>query len=86
MQQIVHMFYALVFLLLGSSGGPLNHSEKALEFKAFQRRMWAGEVNLVDKDKKIAYGRMHWERLVENMGQTRFGEALRIVAERHPRP
>ncbi len=83
MQQVVHMFYAMVFLLLGSSGEAADQSEKAPEFKAFHRRMWAGEVNLADKDTKIAYGRVHWERLVQNMRQARFEEALRIVSDRH---
>lgn len=44
MRQVVHMFYSMVFLLLGSSGEPVNQSEKAPEFNAFYRRMWAGEV------------------------------------------
>ncbi len=84
MQQIVHMFYAMAFLFLGSSGGPLNQSEKTPEFNVFNRRLWAGEVNLVDKETKIIYGRVHWERLVQNMRGTRFSEALRIVADRQP--
>lgn len=83
MQQIVHMFYAMVFLLMGSSCEPLDQSEKAPEFKAFHRRFWAGEVNLTDKDTKIVYGRVHWERLVENMRQARFNEAVRIVSDRY---
>ena len=83
MRQVTHMFYAMVFLLLGSSGEPLNQSEKTPEFKAFQRRMWAGEVNLAGKDAKILYGRVHWERLLRNMRQARFSEALRIVSGRH---
>jgi hypothetical protein len=86
MQQIVHMFYAMAFLLLGSSGQPVDWSEKAPEFNAFHRRMWAGKVNLGDKGTKIAYGRVHWERLLRNMRQTRLGEALKIVSDRHVAP
>ncbi len=86
MQQIVHMFYAMVFLFVGASGSErMDQSEKAPEFKDFHRRMWAGEVNLVDKETKIVYGRIHWERLVQNMRQARFNEALRIVSDRHGR-
>jgi hypothetical protein len=51
------------------------------EFQDFQRRMWAGEVNLADKDTKIVYGRVHWERLKQNTRQARFDEALRIVSD-----
>jgi hypothetical protein len=83
MQKIVHMFYTMVFLMFGSSGQPVDQSEKAPELQAFNRRFWAGEVNLVDKETKLVYGRVHWERLVQNVRQTRFNEALRIVADRH---
>ena len=83
MQQIVHMFYAMAFLWLGSAGQPVNLSGQAPEFEAFHRRMWAGEVNLADDDTKMIYGRIHWERLVRNRGQARFQEAVRIVSDRH---
>ena len=57
MQQVVHIFYAMAFLLLGSSGKPLNQSENAPEFRDLNRRIWAGEVNLADNHMKIIYGR-----------------------------
>ncbi len=83
MQQLVHIFYAVGFLLLGHSG-PLNLKEEAPEFTAFNRRFWAGEVNLVDKEMKTAFGRAHWEQLSKNMRYPeRFTEALRIVAAGH---
>jgi hypothetical protein len=80
MQQMVHMFCGMVFLMLGSAGGQVDWSEKAPEFRAFQRRWWAGEVNVADQATKIAYGRVHWERLRENMRGGRFEEALKIVS------
>jgi hypothetical protein len=76
MQQIVHMFYASVFLLISQ---PLDQSEPAHKFTAFQRRFWTGEINLTEKATKNVYGRIHWERLVHNMRQPRLKEALRIV-------
>lgn len=81
MRQIVHMFYATVFLLLGSSGKSVSQSEKLPSFRDFHRRIWAGEINLADSDQKIIYGRVHWKQLLEHMRQTRFDEALRIVSE-----
>ncbi len=54
------MFYSMVFLLLGSSGEPVNLSEKAPEFKDFHQHIWAGEVNLADNAMKTAYARVHW--------------------------
>jgi hypothetical protein len=80
------MFYAMVFLLLGSSGKPIDWSETVPEFRDTHRRIWAGEVNLADNQMKIAYGRVHLERLLQNVRQARFNEALSIVADRHAIP
>jgi len=85
MQQVVHMFYAMVFLSLGSSGEPVKQDEKPPEFKVFHRRLWAGEVNLVENQMKTLYGRVHWEQLLQNMQPGQFNEALRIVSDRPPR-
>ena len=83
MRQVVHMFYAAVFLLLGSAGKPIGRSENLPSFREFHRRIWAGEVNLADNDLKILYGMVHWEQLLQNMRRTRFDEALGIVSERN---
>jgi hypothetical protein len=80
MQQVAHMFYATAFLLMSSAGQPIDWSEPVPEFHDFHRRFWAGEVNLQDKNTKMIYGRVHWERLWANMRQARYKEALRIVA------
>jgi aminoglycoside phosphotransferase (APT) family kinase protein len=82
MRQVVHIFYAMAFLLLGSSGAPVNLSENAPGFIDFHQRIWAGEVNLADKQMKTVYGRVHWEQLRQNTRQARFNEALRIVSNR----
>jgi hypothetical protein len=79
----LHMFYATVFLLLGSAGEPIHLSERLPSFRDFHRRVWTGEVNLVDNDLRIIYGMVHWEQLLQNMRQARFEEALRIVTDRH---
>jgi aminoglycoside phosphotransferase (APT) family kinase protein len=83
MRQVMHLLYAAFFLLLGSSGKPVNHSEKLPPFRDFHQRIWAGEVNLVDNDMKTVYGRVHWEQLLQNVRQAQFEEALRIVSGRH---
>jgi hypothetical protein len=54
-------------------------------FTDFHRRIWAGEVNLADNDTKVIYGRVHWERLLQNMQTPRFEEALKIVSDQHVR-
>ena len=86
MKQVAHMFYAMAFLFLGSSGKPIDWSGTVPEFRDYHRRMWAGEVDLADKDVKIVYGRVHWEQLLQNTQQARFNEALRIVSGRHACP
>jgi aminoglycoside phosphotransferase (APT) family kinase protein len=83
MRQVVHMFYAAVFLLLGSAGKPISRAENLPSFGDFHRRIWAGEVSLADNDLKILYGMVHWEQLVQNMRRTRFDEALGTVSERN---
>ena len=83
MRQVVHMFAAAVFLLLGSAGKPISQTENLVSFKDFHRRIWGGEVNLADNDLKILYGMVHWEQLLQNMRRTRFDEALGIVSERN---
>jgi len=81
MRQTLHMMYASLFLLLGSAGKPVDQSEPLSLFEEFHRRLWRREVDLADSAAKIVYGRIHWRRLLENMRQSRFEEALRIVGE-----
>lgn len=83
MQQVAHIFYAMAFLLLGSSGRQLNLSKNGLDFREFHRRIWAGEVNLKDNEMKIAYGTVHWNQLLQTTRQARLNEAMRIVSDRH---
>jgi thiamine kinase-like enzyme len=83
MRQVLHMFYAAVFLLLGSPGKPVNQSDKLPSFRDFHRRIWAGEISLADNEMKSVYGRVHWQQLLQNMRAARFDEALRIVSDRH---
>jgi len=86
MRQVAHIFYAVAFLFLGSSGRRLDLAVPAPDFQDFHRRMWSGEVNLSDMDTKVAYGRVHWEQLLRNMRQPRFNEAVKIVSERYACP
>ena len=83
MQQLAHLFYTLAFLFLGSLGKPIDWSGTVPEFSDYHRRMWAGEIDLADNDVKIVYGRVHWERLLQNVRQARYNKALRIVSDRH---
>jgi thiamine kinase-like enzyme len=83
MRQVLHMFSATVFLLLGSAGKSISQTENLPPFRDFHRRIWASEVNLADNDMKIAYARIHWEQLLQNVRGRRFDDALGIVSERN---
>ena len=83
MRQVLHMLAATVYLILGSAGKPVDRTEKLPSFRDFHERVWAGESSPAGNDVKIAYGRVHWQQLLENMRKPRFGEALKIVSERH---
>jgi hypothetical protein len=82
LQQISHLFYTMAFLMIGSAGKPIDWNGTVPGFADYHRRIWAGEVDLSDPGVKIAYGKVHWERLLRNVRQPRYKEALRIVSER----
>ena len=85
MKQVAHMFYAMAFLMLGSSGRPIDWSERVPAYSDFQWRFWTREISLADDHAKTVYGRLHWEQLSQNIRQARFDEALRIVSDRNAR-
>ena len=81
MQQIVHLFYTMGYMLIGSmGGGVVDGTGEAPEFAAFHRQLWAQEIDLRDPGNKILYGRVHWRRFLENMQRGRLEEALRVVS------
>ena len=81
-RQLAHMFYAMAFLTLGSPGEPQIDASVPVvpAYRDFQRRFWAREVGLPDNRARTVYGMVHGEQLSQNMRQTRFDEALRIVS------
>ena len=83
MRQMQHMFYAAVFLLLGSAGKPIPGVENTPSSREFHERVWAGEIDLADNDLKVIYGMVHWKQLLEDVRKPRFDEALRLVSERN---
>jgi hypothetical protein len=82
MRQVVHMLSSTVFLLLGAAGKPLPSTDEVPAFGDFHQRIWTGELDLAADDRKIAYGLVHWEQLLQNTRHSRFDEALQIVSER----
>jgi len=82
MQQVAHIFYTLAFLILQSGGQPIDWNEPAPDYDEFQRRFWTGDIKLDETPAKIAFGRVHWERLRRNVQSPRYQESLRIVSGR----
>jgi hypothetical protein len=56
MRQLAHIFYAMVFLMQGSS-------ETTVDLIDYQRRFWMRDVGLADSHAKTAFGMFHWEQL-----------------------
>jgi thiamine kinase-like enzyme len=83
MQQLVHLFYAMAYLLIGSPAATIDGSQSAPEFSDFHRRIWTGEVDMQDKQMRAVYGRVHWDRLLRNVRQARFREMMGVVAGQH---
>ncbi len=83
MRQLAHLFYTMGFLFMGGSGRPIDWSESVPEYWDYQRRIWAREIDLSDKDVKIVYGRVQWERLRFNVRQPRYSESRKIISDRH---
>jgi hypothetical protein len=86
MQQLAHLFYTMAFLFQVPPGKPIDWSAAVPEFRDFHRRMWAGEIDLTDKDVKIVYARVHWDRLRHNASRARYKEALKMVSDRPATP
>jgi len=80
MSQIVHMFYAVVFMLLGSKGKSIESNAKAPDFRDFHDCIWAGGVSLANDERKLEYAKVHMNQVLQNLRAVRFQEALRIVS------
>ncbi|MGB9070713.1 MAG: phosphotransferase [Candidatus Acidiferrales bacterium] len=83
MRQVVHMGYAAVFLLIGSSGKPIAPGGPPPGFRGFHDQILAGNRNLVSAEAKIDYARIHMQQALVEMRAKQFEEALRVVSG-HP--
>jgi thiamine kinase-like enzyme len=84
MRQVVHMFYAMVFMLLvKASGKPIDTGAKARDFRMFHDAVRAGEASLATDETKLEYARVHMSQLLQNLRTKQFEDALRIIPDRH---
>jgi len=83
MRQLLHHFYTVVFLLIGSSGQPIERKPEAPAFREFHEDIWAGRLDLASNEMKLQYGIVHMNQALRNMHGARLRDALQIVAGRH---
>jgi aminoglycoside phosphotransferase (APT) family kinase protein len=83
MRQLLHTFYAVVFMLFCRVEKPIDSNEKAPDFRDFHGRIWTGEVSLATDEVKLRYARVHMNQALQHMRTVRFLDALRIVSARH---
>jgi hypothetical protein len=79
MRQVTHVFYAVVFLLIGSAGKPIEANAEMPDFRDFHDAIWAGDVSLAGNESKLSYGRIHLRRALENMRTAWFREAVKLT-------
>jgi len=80
MGQLLHVFYPAFVMLFGAKGKSIDSIATAPDFRDFHDRIWAGEIDLADDNRKVEYAKVHMNRLLQNRRTARFQEALRIVS------
>jgi thiamine kinase-like enzyme len=80
MRQILHVAYAVVFMLLGSGGKAIELNSTVPAFRNFHNRIWEGEGSLVTAEAKLQYGEVHLNQVLQNMRTQRFENAVEQVA------
>ena len=80
MRQLLHHFYTAVFLLIGSSGKPIERKVEVPAFREFHDDMWADRVDLAGNEMKLQYGFVHMNEALQNTRGALLQDALQIVA------
>jgi len=82
MQQLAHLFYTTLLAIPTAAAATIDWSQRLPEFEEYQRRMWVGEVSLDGPEGKSIFARVQWNRLLHNVQQPRYKDALNVVAAR----
>ena len=83
MRQIMHMAYATVFMLLGTTAGARTDLEPASpDFDEFHDRLIERGIDMMTPEARLQYGRLHFERLRNTLFSPRFDLALEDVTAR----
>ena len=71
MQQVAQIFYGMVFLLLGSSGKPIDWSETGSRIQGLSSTHLGGRDQPGGQPHENVCGRVHWEQFLQNTQQAR---------------
>ncbi|MFC0515733.1 phosphotransferase [Mucilaginibacter angelicae] len=81
MRQVLHLFYFIVFMLVGKAAGKsIDFENPKPGFREFHDKIWAGRISLADMDARLLYALVHMEQLRNNMHLQRLEDSLSIVA------
>jgi hypothetical protein len=85
MRQILHLFYAALFMSLVARTGMTIDPEMttALDFKTFHQHLIADEIDTLKPDAQVQYAKLHLNEALKNMRTQRFADALALVGNFH---
>jgi thiamine kinase-like enzyme len=82
MRQILHLFYFVVFTIVGKTPDKAIDPEMPVpSFREFHDLIWTGKLSLANMDNRLQYAQVHREQLQHNLSLKRLDEALRIVED-----
>lgn len=80
MQQMLHVYYFTMFMLVGSKGVPVDvDAIDKHDFRDFHERIWHGEINLLHNASKLQYAWVHMQQFLDNSKLQRMENALAVV-------
>jgi len=85
MRQILHLFYFVVFTIVGKTADKtINPDMPVPGFREFHDLIWTGKLSLANMDNRLQYAQVHREQLQHNLGLKRLDDSLRIVTNYKP--
>lgn len=80
MRQILHLFYFVVFTIVGkTSDKSIDPDMPVPAFREFHDLIWTGKLSLADMGNRLQYAQVHRKQLQHNLGLKRLDESLQIV-------
>ncbi len=81
MRQLLHLFYFIVFMLVGKTQDRIiDFNMPKPGFREFHDRIWAGEISLAEMDARLQYALLHRDQLLDNMQTKRLKDSLELMS------